>query len=79
MLTDTCIEKYREQYPLDDCFYGEPNDLIMISNDENVTVIQPIDETEAVFLDRLERSKKAGKNLFFEEWNRFEYEEGMLY
>ena len=30
--------------------------------------ICPLGETDEIFIDRIERSKQAGRNLFFEEW-----------
>lgn len=43
--------------------------------------VAPYGETEADILDRIERSKKAGRNLFKEEWELHdqEYEPGCVY
>ncbi|MDO4281751.1 MAG: hypothetical protein Q4C56_08985 [Peptococcaceae bacterium] len=61
------IIAYRKQYPDETCGYLEPSDFVMINNGE-ITLLNPPEETDAIFLDRLERSKAAGRNLFYEEW-----------
>lgn len=61
------ILKYREQYPEDGCAYLEPSNFVFVDNGEKV-LLNPRDETDEIFLDRLERSKRAGRNLFYEEW-----------
>ncbi len=44
-------------------------DALVTTNPETgKTYICPMLETDEVFLDRIERSKQAGRNLFFEEW-----------
>lgn len=37
---------------------------------DSTEYIMPLDESDEVFLDRIERSKQAGRNLFFEEWEK---------
>lgn len=65
-------EKMRSAYmdfsPRD--WFGYLNDAghVSITNTEEITCIAPDDETEEKFFDRIERSKKSGRNLFFEEW-----------
>ena len=39
----------------------------------------PMTETDAVFADRIERSQRAGKNLFFKEWRRIRNIPGIDY
>lgn len=51
-------------------FVAEPtNDLVV--EDEN-GILYKIDEPEQVTLDRIRRSKEAGRNLFFEELERID-------
>lgn len=76
MISIENIALYREQFATNRCAYLEP-DLFMrigIEDENGDTHIQPKDETDEIFLDRLERSKAAGRNLFFEEWEKFEFE-----
>lgn len=79
MISYSCILKYREAYPDDYCAYGEPSDNVLICNNADISVVSPPDETDEAFMDRLSRSKKSGENLFYKEWERFEYEEGKKY
>ncbi|MDO4281375.1 MAG: hypothetical protein Q4C56_07065 [Peptococcaceae bacterium] len=44
-------------------------DNVFIDNGK-ITLLNPLEETDEIFLDRLERSKAAGRNLFYEEWTR---------
>ena len=62
-----CVDLYQQQYPDDDCGFMEPDDYINIESGGRC-VEQPEEETIESFIDRLERSKKAGRNLFLEEW-----------
>lgn len=77
-LKDECIDAYWEQYPEESCVRGEPGDELIVSVNET-DYIQPNNETNEMFMNRLERSKERGKNLFAEEWERFEYDPGCDY
>ena len=80
-LSTECIIAYWKQYPdLDGCGYGEPDGGFAVY-DGDYQYIAPIDETDETFMDRLKRSKDAGRNLFFEEWKRVEveYKKGAVY
>lgn len=79
--SDTCLNAYHAQYPKDSCCFGEPSGhcLIGYGKKQEKTVIEPEGETVATFLDRLERSKKSGRNLFYEEWEPFEYDPDLIY
>lgn len=66
-LSDRCLEAYWKQYPKGTCSRGEPGEAVFVSA-KGKTYIQPDDETEDSFLDRLKRSKDQGENLFFSEW-----------
>ena len=78
MITEKSIDKYKEMFPEDECFYGEPSSLVYISHGED-TYGQPEDETNDIFMDRLVRCKKAGRNLFLEEWDVENIEEDVDY
>ncbi len=77
-LTIRCVDAYKEQYPDDHCFIHITGGGVNIET-KHKTYRQPYDETEEEFFDRLERSRKVGRNLFYEEWEIFEYEEGTVY
>lgn len=79
MLTPKCIYEYRKQYPQDRCFYMEPSDIVIIINNKDKKYRQDIKETDIEFFDRLERSKKTGENLFYKEWEKFDFIEGVDY
>ena len=80
MISYASIQKYRKLYPNDICAYSEPGDSVLISNkDTGDSFISPDDETDDIFLERIEKSSEIGKNLFYEEWKRFEYEKESIY
>ena len=72
---------YLKQYPGEECAFGEPanNVLIAKSEDSDICVIEPKGETVEAFMNRLKRSKEEGRNLFYEEWPTFKYEDGVAY
>ncbi len=73
------IEKYNKLYPDDDMKFGIPDGVLLKRNNDESLFYGDENESDEVFLDRLERSKKAGKNLFYEEWEPFEYEDDVDY
>lgn len=75
------IVKYREQFNTNRCAYLEPDTLarVGVETEDGNTYIQPINETDDVFVNRLERSKIANENLFFKEWEKLEYDPNVLY
>lgn len=80
MISEDAIMRYREAFPESDCFYGEPSEYVIVTfGSDAPSHIQPEDETEKQFLERIERSKQAGKNLFEEEWPELVYEKDCLY
>lgn len=80
MISYSCILKYRELYPNDYCAYSEPSDNVLVSNKKTGnSFISSHEETDEIFLDRIERSKKTGENLFYKEWTRFEYKKDLIY
>ncbi|MDO4281760.1 MAG: hypothetical protein Q4C56_09030 [Peptococcaceae bacterium] len=74
------ILAYRKQYPEDDCAWMAPScEYVFIDNGDKA-LINPPGETDEIFLDRLERSKAAGRNLFYEEWtDEYILEPGLRY
>lgn len=80
MLTEKNVYAYRKYFDTDNCAFAEPGNQIMVLNEEtNIYHVSPPDETDEIFMDRLERCKKENKNLFFDEWNELIYEEKCLY
>jgi len=71
MISREALEQYSAVYPNDDIGYSNPDGLVMITIDGE-DYIQPEDELETDFLARLARSKREGKNLFVDEWEREE-------
>lgn len=75
-VSDECIENYMMQFPEDDIFIEESNNLVAIKDKKtNILYIQPRMENDEEFMDRLKRSKKAQKNLFYKEWETFDYDD----
>ena len=65
MIGNESIFEYWKQYPNGSIGYEEPgNDLVV---EDGNSYLVPKNETDETFLDRLKRSKKCGRNLFFEE------------
>lgn len=77
-LSKKCIDLYRAQYPGDHCGFEVPSGHFMIETGDTM-YIQPENETKEAFMHRLERSRKAGRNLFYEEWETFEYDDDCEY
>ncbi len=75
-ISDKCIDAYREQYPDDDCGIDECfGDVIICRAEDDVCFYNPKREDDEIFMDRLRRSQRLGKNLFYQEWKIFEYPE----
>lgn len=69
-----CLKEYFKQYPKDRGGIDECADEIIIDSKKlKQSFIPPSDESPEKFMNRLERSRKAGRNLFYEEWNPFQY------
>lgn len=51
-------------------FVAEPTDVLIVEDDDGNMF--KVDEPEQVTLDRIRRSKEAGRNLFFEELEPFD-------
>lgn len=69
MISDQARLKYDETFEPSEMHGSYIYDALVTTNPETGKhYICPLDETDEVFLDRIERSKQAGKNLFFEEW-----------
>ncbi len=54
-----CMKAYWNAFDFEPCGCAEPNDFLIIDSEDGCFV-QPEDETDATFMDRIERSKKAG-------------------
>lgn len=82
MITPARINDYYSVFPKDSCAFLEPgNDLYIVSKETGIGYISPKDEDDSIFLDRLERCKKDGKNYFYEEWKEYKpvYEPSVYY
>lgn len=60
-------------------FILAPGRTRAVSLGEGLTYTAPRGERDEQILDRIERSLKAGRNLFAEEWKPFYYEAGKVY
>lgn len=78
MVTRKCIEAYKAS-GLDGQLGIMIPDWDSVTFDDGTAYVAPNSETEHETLDRIERSKKAGRNLFREEWKPFVYEPNILY
>ena len=78
ILSEKCLNLYREQYPDDYCGFQMPTGMFMIES-EDTCYIQPETETDETFMDRIDRSRNQGRNLFYEEWETFEYDDDTEY
>ena len=80
MLSSECIWAYREQFGDSECAFAEPSSNIFVVNpDTGIAYISSGYETDEEFFNRLERCKQEHRNLFFEEWDEFVIEPGVLY
>lgn len=81
MVSIDSIKKYRKVFNTDSCGYNEPGygEVIVTDDEHHVSYIGTRKETDEEFLDRIERSLKAGRNLFYEEYQKLVYEEGWIY
>lgn len=72
---DDVIHEYIETFRHLGIFYEEPGGVVPLLHDYDGEVCYTLeDETPDTVHDRIERSKKAGKNLFFEECKVYEIE-----
>ena len=76
MKLEECARKYVDQYPDDGCGFSTTSGQMIIEGDGGLYV-QPLSETEEVFLERLNRSRKSNRNLFYEEWIKFDVDKDM--
>ena len=78
IISKESIKAYRKQFTDSACGYSIPNGCLRVGDLKNGrTYIAPDNETEELFLDRLERSKKEGRNLFFIEWHEQKHKKGV--
>ena len=68
MIHPDSIISYQQAFPDDYCGYAVPSSFVMIESSDGKIILSPHSEDDATFLDRIDRSKKKGRNLFYEEW-----------
>ena len=74
MVNESLIEDYREAFNGAPIGFEEPNGELTVSDCEHDKMyVAPAGETDESFLDRINRSKESGRNLFFEEWPIYVY------
>ena len=78
MLTQKCFEAYAASGLDGSLGVLMPNGDSVIFEDDT-TYVPESNETEEQILDRIERSKKAGRNLFKEEWELWEPDPNLDY
>lgn len=78
MLSVECLRSYHNQFPEDECGYNEPGSGVMISHKDKL-YIEPENETDRTFMERLKRCRSVGQNLFYREWDSFEYDPDYIY
>lgn len=66
MISESCMDAYREMYPHDSICYGEPGDSLFIESG-SICVEQPFEETDETFMARLSKCTPEN-NLFLQEW-----------
>lgn len=72
MLSSRCMQAYAASYPLDRCGLDEETETVIIERADGLMAVrEPAGETGTVFLKRLDRCRKTGRNLFFTEWDRY--------
>lgn len=80
MLSEKCIDAYEQYFPDDVCAYDEcTGDIVIERNTDGMPFYNPDNESDTVFLDRLERSRLCGRNLFYEEWKQLQIDENAYY
>ena len=80
MLTSKCVWAYRAEFNTNDSAFVEPSNNIMVVDPATGKAhISPNSETEKECMERLNRSKREHRNLFFEEWEEFVTKPGVLY
>ena len=77
MISITVWKQYKAEFPSDHISYTALDDIVRIQHGKE-SWIEPEGETEDTFLDRIVRSKKTGRNLFCEEWDKEEWDEDWL-
>ncbi len=80
-ISDMIMKQYYDTYPEDDIGIEENSGgrISIYSPNTGKNYLQPRNETEETFIDRIERSRQTGRNLFYEEWETFEYEDDCYY
>lgn len=68
MVSESSFEIYKSSGLEGKCHYTFGGGIPMIDFPDDGDYVGPLDETDEIFLDRIERSKQVGRNLFKEEW-----------
>lgn len=80
MISDAARAAYERQFPRDSIYWSVITDALMIeSSGDGNEFAEPEGETDEIFFSRLKRSREAGRNLFYEEWPKSEYDPDAIY
>lgn len=77
MISESSLRLYEESGLEGQCMFVLPSCKPMIGFPDGLTYEAPWTETDEEFLDRIDRSKKVGRNLFREEWELDEISQGI--
>ena len=74
MIHPESVLQYQKSLQDYNCGYAVPSSFVMVTSPEGKHYLSPDNEDDYAFLDRIERSRKAGRNLFYEEWPEYVFE-----
>ena len=69
MIDWKAIKEYRMYADEDECYYSEEYGTLVITHGEKQYFCPPAEDT-STFLDRIQRSRRANRNLFYDEWKQ---------
>ena len=78
MISSKCWLKYMELFKTSSPMFYHVNDGSLMIEADGRTLIQPENETDESFMERLNRCTKE-HNVFLEEWEEFKYEPDCIY
>ena len=78
MISSKCWLKYMELFKTSSPMFYHANDGSLMIEADGRTLIQPENETDESFMERLNRCTKE-HNVFLEEWEEFKYEPDCIY
>ena len=81
MISYENIKRYRNAFPKDSCAYDAASygEVIVTNGETGESFKSDLNETDEVFLDRLQRSIEQKTNLFYIEWQPNAYKQDCLY